>query len=99
MPKAIPEPTTAPSALARRLIERILAYPNTTRNPADAVAGLRHIALAAERAWDQSVWQARQDRITWAELMEATGLPLGTLQGRQRLHESRLAQPDQAPPA
>lgn len=98
MAKHLPDPAGTPDPAARRIIEAIHAYRDSTdRDPVATCQGLRHIYHAAELAWDESVDRAKSTvdpdtgrPYTYLQIQEATGDALGTLQGRIRAHNARV---------
>lgn len=86
--KHLPDPAGEPDLGATQIMDMIDAYLASERNPVAITRGLRHVYHHAELAWDASVAAAKESA-TFAEIQEATGDALGTLQGRIRAHRRR----------
>lgn len=95
MAKHLPPPAGEPESAAKEIIDAIESYRDSARDPLVKTRGLRHILQAAELSWDASVDEAKSGA-TYAQLTEATGVPLGTLQGRIRLHRAQQSKPSRA---
>lgn len=99
MAKHLPDPAGEPDRAAQEIIDAIHAYRDAERDPVTTTRGLRHIYHHAERAWDASVAKAKEavrpngTKVTYADIMDATGDALGTLQGRIRAHRDNMRKP------
>lgn len=99
MAKHLPDPPGEPDKAARAIIDAIEKYRDDPDRPVVSTAGgLRWIYWMSELAWDESIMRAKESinpetgrKYAFAKIQAATGGALGTLQGRIKAHEHRVA--------
>lgn len=81
-----PPPESLPDPAARGLVEAIWAYATASDgedlSEAQRAVGMHHVAVAAERAFNVTLAQARGAAVPWSELCRAHGMALSSLQRR-----------------